>query len=130
MGAAFDGRLHANDSASDLIAETTSCGRNATPRFSRTITRRPEIQDIADVVADSLAMLDAATELDAPILVICGVHFMARRRRSRIGEADSDPDPTAGARSPARFRRPMLRAWRARHPTGSSRVRDTAALEG
>src|SRR5260370_41060776 len=39
--------------------------------------QRPEIQDQADVVADSLAMARRATALDAPVLVICGVHFMA-----------------------------------------------------
>src|SRR2546425_8814035 len=39
--------------------------------------QRPEIQDVADVVADSLKMARRATELDAPLLVICGVHFMA-----------------------------------------------------
>src|SRR5947199_3892152 len=39
--------------------------------------QRPEIQDVADVVADSLRMARRATELDAPVLVICGVHFMA-----------------------------------------------------
>src|SRR5258706_6801879 len=39
--------------------------------------QRPEIQDLADVVADSLQMARRATELDAQVLVICGVHFMA-----------------------------------------------------
>src|SRR3989454_33702 len=39
--------------------------------------QRPEVQDVADVVADSLKMARRATELDAPVLVICGVHFMA-----------------------------------------------------
>src|SRR5438105_12990405 len=39
--------------------------------------QRPEIQDVAAVVADSLRMARRASELDAPLLVICGVHFMA-----------------------------------------------------
>jgi len=39
--------------------------------------QRPEIQDLADVVADSLQMARRATQLDAPVLVICGVHFIA-----------------------------------------------------
>lgn len=39
--------------------------------------QRPEIQDIADSVGDSLAMARyAATLRDARIIVVCGVHFM------------------------------------------------------
>lgn len=36
----------------------------------------PEIQDIADVVGDSLALAQWAAKSDAEILVVCGVHFM------------------------------------------------------
>lgn len=36
----------------------------------------PDIQDIADVVGDSLALAQWAEKADAKILVVCGVHFM------------------------------------------------------
>src|SRR2546428_13417769 len=39
--------------------------------------QRPEIQDLADVVADSLRMARRATESGAPVSVVCGGHFMA-----------------------------------------------------
>lgn len=38
---------------------------------------RPEIQEIADFVGDSLALARKAADTDAPVLVMCGVHFMA-----------------------------------------------------
>lgn len=39
--------------------------------------QRPEVQDVADSVGDSLAMAQyAATLRDAEIIVVCGVHFM------------------------------------------------------
>jgi len=36
-----------------------------------------EIQDLADVVGDSLALARAAQEIDCDMIVFCGVHFMA-----------------------------------------------------
>ena len=37
---------------------------------------RPEIQQCADFIGDSLALAQQATRVDADILVMCGVHFM------------------------------------------------------
>src|SRR5256885_147861 len=81
--------------------------------------QRPEIQDLADVVADSLKMARSATELDAPVLVICGVHFMAET--AAIANPDKTvliPDPTAGCSLAATIQAADVRAWRATHPDG------------
>lgn len=37
----------------------------------------PEVQQIADIVGDSLALSKAAQEVDNNLIVFCGVHFMA-----------------------------------------------------
>lgn len=37
----------------------------------------PEVQDVADILGDSLDLSRAASEADCPVVVLCGVHFMA-----------------------------------------------------
>ena len=81
--------------------------------------QRPEIQDLADVVADSLVMARRATELDVPTLVICGVHFMAET--AAIANPDKRvliPDLGAGCSLAATVQASDVRKWRAEHPDG------------
>src|SRR5439155_1100226 len=81
--------------------------------------QRPEIQDLADVVADSLTMARRAIAIDASVIVICGVHFMAET--AAIANPDKRvliPDPGAGCSLAATIQAADVRAWRAAHPDG------------
>src|SRR5881296_2686453 len=103
----------------DLLAEINALRTQRHAAILAHNYQRPEIQDIADVVSDSLAMARRATELDAPILVICGVHFMAET--AAIANPDKRiliPDPTAGCSLASTIQAADVRAWRATHPEG------------
>ena len=81
--------------------------------------QRPEIQDLADVVADSLRMARRATESDAPVVVVCGVHFMAET--AAIANPEKRvliPDPGAGCSLADTIQAADVRRWRADHPDG------------
>src|SRR5436309_13631678 len=103
----------------DLLAEINALRTQRHAAILAHNYQRPEIQDIADVVADSLQMARRATELDAPTLMICGVHFMAET--AAIANPDKRiliPDPTAGCSLAATVQAADVRAWRATHPDG------------
>src|SRR5881392_3106513 len=81
--------------------------------------QRPEIQDLADVVADSLRMARRATESDAPVIVGCGVHFMAETAAiANPGKRVLIPDPGAGCSLAETIQVADVRRWRAEHEGG------------
>jgi quinolinate synthase len=78
---------------------------------------RPEVQDIADFVGDSLGLSQKAAATEADIIVFCGVHFMAET--ASILAPDKKvliPDLKAGCSLAATITADQLRAWKAEHP--------------
>ncbi|MDE5687373.1 MAG: quinolinate synthase NadA [Paramuribaculum sp.] len=58
---------------------------------------RPEIQDIADYIGDSLALARIAATLKEDVIVMCGVHFMAETAKILCPDKIVlEPDPQAG----------------------------------
>src|SRR5262245_27465929 len=119
MGAVSMGASTLRTTTRDLIAEINELRTERRAAILAHNYQVPEIQDLADVVADSLQMARRATQLDAPVLVICGVHFMAET--AAIANPDKRiliPDATAGCSLAATIQAADVRAWRATHPDG------------
>jgi quinolinate synthase len=75
------------------------------------------IQDLADYVGDSLGLSRAAAQTDAPVIVFCGVHFMAETAAILCpGKQVLIPDPTAGCSLADTVDAEQVRRWKAEHP--------------
>lgn len=78
---------------------------------------RPEIQDVADFVGDSLGLSREAAKTEADIIVFCGVHFMAETAAILSPHKTVLlPDLAAGCSLASTISADQLRAWKAEHP--------------
>jgi quinolinate synthase len=92
----------------------------------------PEVQDAADFVGDSLGLAIEARKTDAPVIVMCGVYFMAETAKIVNPERIVlSPDPTAGCSLADSITLRDLHLWKAEHPGAVvvSYVNTTAAIK-
>lgn len=78
---------------------------------------RGEVQDVADYTGDSLELARKATDVEADVIVFCGVYFMAET--AAILNPDKTvliPDPSAGCPMADMITGAQLRELKARRP--------------
>jgi quinolinate synthase len=94
--------------------------------------QRDEVQEIADITGDSLALAQAAAATDQPVIVFCGVHFMAES--AAILAPDKIvllPRPDAGCPMADMVTPEGLRELKAAHPDATvvTYVNSSAAVK-
>src|SRR5438445_789736 len=78
---------------------------------------RPEVQDVADFVGDSLGLSREAAKTEADTIVFCGVHFMAETAAILSPmKTVLLPDLAAGCSLASTIDAQQLRDWKAEHP--------------
>src|SRR5438445_7660949 len=78
---------------------------------------RPEVQDVADFVGDSLGLSREAAKTSADVIVFCGVHFMAETA-AILSPTKTVllPDLAAGCSLASTIDAEALRQWKSEYP--------------
>jgi quinolinate synthase len=101
----------------DLQQEVRALARRRNAVILAHNYQRPEVQDIADYVGDSLGLSRQAAGTGAPVIVFCGVHFMAETAAILSpGKRVLLPDLRAGCSLAATITANDVRTWRAQFP--------------
>jgi quinolinate synthase len=109
--------LSRQDQIAELQAEIKALAKTRNAVLLAHNYERPEVQDVADFVGDSLGLSREAAKTQADVIVFCGVHFMAETA-AILSPAKTVllPDLAAGCSLAATIDAEQLRTWKAEHP--------------
>ena len=106
-----------NAESENLKSKITSLKREKNAVIFAHYYTRPEIQEIADFIGDSLALAQHATRVQADILVMCGVHFMGETMKILCPDKKVlIPDMAAGCSLADSCKAEDLAVFKAQHP--------------
>lgn len=101
----------------ELQAEIRELARDRNAVIIAHNYERPEVQDVADFVGDSLGLSQHGAATEADVIVFCGVHFMAETAAILSPEKTVLlPDLGAGCSLADTIDADQLRAWKADNP--------------
>ncbi len=83
--------------------------------------QRGDVQEAADFIGDSLGLSVEASKRSEPVIVFCGVHFMAET--AAILAPDKTviiPEPQAGCPMADMINADQMRQWKSQHPEARS----------
>ncbi len=101
----------------DLFAAIAALKRERRAVILAHYYQEPDIQDIADVLGDSLELARQAQATAAEVIVLCGVHFMAETAKIlNPTKRVLIPDPAAGCSLADSCTPEALAAFKAAHP--------------
>ena len=119
-------------SAADMAREILRLKKEKDAVILAHYYQRPEIQDLADYIGDSLALARIATTLPNKVIVLCGVHFMGETAKILCPDKTVIvPDTSAGCSLADSCPAPEFEAFIKEHPgyTVISYVNTSAAVK-
>jgi len=109
--------LARDDLIAELQGDIKSLARERNAVILAHNYERPEVQDVADFVGDSLGLSREAAKTSADVIVFCGVHFMAETAAILSpSKTVLLPDLAAGCSLAATIDAQQLRNWKSEHP--------------
>ncbi len=109
--------IHNIDANADIVTRIKSLARERDAVILAHNYERPEVQDAADFVGDSLGLSREAAKTSAKVVVFCGVHFMAETAAILSPhKIVLLPDMAAGCSLASTIDAAQLREWKSEHP--------------